>query len=91
MCIEPTGDLIVVVPLFRQQIDPLHCRMAINETRNAHAIVEMMPFAPNQMDLTVRMPAAHMISGCGTRNPIANDKHFVDDLSYLKLSMIAVW
>ena len=75
MGIEPGGNRIVIVPLFRHKVETTHGRASIDEASDAHAVVEVMPFAPDKMNFAGWVTPTNMICRRDTGNAVTHNHH----------------
>ena len=73
MRIQPASDLSFVVPGFRLHIQPAHGRTSIDQAGDRHAIIEVVLFPADEMNLTLGMMASHIVGGGDAGRAIADD------------------
>ena len=76
--VQPRRDRVLVVPLLRVEVEALHRRAAVDQARDAHAVVEVVGLLGDDVDLRHRMAPADVVGGGHAGDPVAEHDHALD-------------
>ena len=79
--VEPAGDVASLVPVLGEQEQPGHRRTAVDNARDAHAVVQRVRLAADDVHLAVGVGAADLLGGGDPGDAVADDDHTPRDRS----------
>ena len=76
--VEPRRDPVLLVPALRVQVQALHRGAAVDQPRDAHAVVEVVRLLGDDVDLRERVAPADVVGGGHAGDPVAEHDDALD-------------
>ena len=71
--VQPCRDVVVLVPALGEQAQPLHRGAAVDQSGDAHAVVQAVRLAADEVDLAIGMAAADEVGRGDPGDAVADD------------------